>query len=253
MLTHWQMRPTAVASGQEALAVLAQARATGRPFPLVLLDAHMPETDGFTLAACITQEPELAGATILMVSSADMPAVTVRCQEWGIARSLTKPIIQSDLWNALTTILRLPKQGHALVPPLPTPTTVSAQSLRILLAEDNPVNQKLALHLLEKRGHQVEVVSTGREALGLLARQAFDLVLMDVQMPEMDGLEATAIIRERERGTGTHLPIIALTAHALQGDKEKCLAVGMDAYVTKPMQADALFAAIDQLLSPPPA
>jgi signal transduction histidine kinase/CheY-like chemotaxis protein len=144
MLTHWQMRPTAVASGQEALAVLAQARATGRPFPLVLLDAHMPETDGFTLAACITQEPELAGATILMVSSADVPAVTVRCQEWGIARSLTKPIIQSDLWNALTTILRLPKQGHALVPPLPTPTTVSAQSLRILLAEDNPVNQKLA-------------------------------------------------------------------------------------------------------------
>ena len=250
MLTHWHMRPTAVDSGQTALAALAQARATGMPFPLVLLDAHMPEMDGFTLAARIKQEPDLAGATILMLSSAGLSEATIRCRELGIALYLTKPITPSDLWNALMTARRIPGQAHPPARPLPTSATPgSSRHLRILLAEDNPVNQRLVLRLLEKRGHQVEVVSTGSAALGALMRQAFDVVLMDVQMPEMDGLEATTIIRDRERGTDTHLPIVALTAHALQGDQEKCLAVGMDAYVTKPMQPDALFAAIDQLCS----
>jgi CheY-like chemotaxis protein len=244
------MRPTAVDSGQAALAVLAQAQLAGLPFPLVLLDAHMPEMDGFSLAVRIKQEPALAGATILMLSSADFPEATARCQELGIALSLTKPITQADLWDALMIALRPPGYMDSPARPLPAPPPpASSQHLRILLAEDNPVNQRLVLRLLRKRGHQVEVVSTGSEVLAALTRQAFDLVLMDVQMPEMDGLEATAIIRSREQATDTHLPIIALTAHALKSDQEKCLAVGMDAYVAKPMKADDLFATIDQLLS----
>jgi signal transduction histidine kinase/ActR/RegA family two-component response regulator/uncharacterized protein YigA (DUF484 family) len=165
--------------------------------------------------------------------------------------------VESDVGHGstfhFTVHLALPAEPVATLAPASSVEAYAVppgvQPLRILLAEDNPVNQTLARRLLEKRGHQVTVVGTGSAALALLAQQAFDLVLMDVQMPEMDGLEATTIIRDREHGTGTHLPIIALTAHALQGDEEKCLAVGMDAYVTKPMKADDLFAAIDQVVS----
>jgi GAF domain-containing protein/CheY-like chemotaxis protein/HPt (histidine-containing phosphotransfer) domain-containing protein len=249
ILTHWQMRPMEVEGGQAALRVLEQAKAVGAPFPLVLLDAQMPEMDGFALAAQIKQEPTLAGATILMLSSTDLPEATARCRELGIAIYLTKPITQSDLWDAIMTALRRPAQRDSTVPPsIENVAPAGQRRLRILLTEDNAVNQRLVARMLEKRGHHVEVMGTGTEALAVLARQAFDLVLMDVQMPEMDGLEATTSIRERERATGAHLPIIALTAHALKGDQERCLAAGMDAYVTKPMKADELYAAIDRLL-----
>jgi signal transduction histidine kinase/DNA-binding response OmpR family regulator len=249
ILMHWQMRPMEVDGGRAALAALEQAKGSGVRFPLVLLDAQMPEMDGFTLAAQIKQDPSLAGATILMLSSADLPEATARCRELGVAIYLTKPITQSELWDAIMTALRLslPDRTPALTatqdvaPPRQHP-------LRILLAEDNAVNQRLVVRMLEKRGHQVQMVGTGQQALAALAQRPFDVVLMDVQMPEMDGLEATAIIRAQEQATGAHLPIIALTAHAMKGDQAKCLAVGMDAYVSKPMKADELYATIDRLV-----
>jgi CheY-like chemotaxis protein len=165
-----------------------------------------------------------------------------------VAAYLTKPIRQSDLLNAVLTVLsaparqpeRSPPPGHRLLGSKTAP-----RRLRLLLAEDNAINQKLALRLLEKRGHAVTVVSTGKEALAALAEQRFDAVLMDVQMPEMDGFEATAAIRARERETGGHVPIIAMTAHAMKGDRELCLAAGMDGYISKPLQASELFEAIE--------
>jgi signal transduction histidine kinase/DNA-binding response OmpR family regulator len=249
ILTHWQMRPMEVDGGRAALAALEHARSSDAAFPLVLIDAQMPEMDGFTLAARIKQDPTLAGATLLMLSSAELPEATARCRELGIAIYLTKPITQSDLWEAIMTALRIPLQDAT---PAPTATQNVAHTrqhpLRILLAEDNAVNQTLVVRMLEKQGHVVQVVGTGQEALAALAQQSFDLVLMDVQMPEMDGIEATAMIRAQERATGTHLPIIALTAHAMKGDQEKCFAAGVDAYLSKPMKVDDLYATIDRLL-----
>jgi PAS domain S-box-containing protein len=249
ILAHWHMQPMAVGDGEAALAALIQAKDAGAPFPLVLLDVQMPEMDGFTLARRIRQDPALAGATILMLSSTDLAGDTMRCRELGIPIYLTKPIIQSDLWEAIMTALG--RGAHAALPPSPAPPRMplgQRPRWRILLAEDNVVNQTVATRMLEKCGHQVEVVGTGREALAALAQHPFDLVLMDVQMPELDGLEATATIRAQEGGTDRHLPIIAMTAHAMKGDQERCLAAGMDGYVTKPMKAADLYAAIDRLL-----
>jgi CheY-like chemotaxis protein/HPt (histidine-containing phosphotransfer) domain-containing protein len=260
MLTHWHMKLTAVDGGPAALAALEQARDAGEPFPLVLLDAMMPEMDGFALAERIKRTPGLAGATILMLSSAGLRGDAARCRELGVAAYLTKPIKQSDLWDAIVTALGTPSPDQAR-PPLITRHSLRAsrRHFRILLAEDNAVNQKLAVHLLEKWGHTVVVANDGREALehvgaGLWASPfasgvpPFDLVLMDVQMPEMDGFEATAVIREREQETGGRLPIIAMTAHAMQGDRERCLEAGMDGYISKPIQAEELFAALEELV-----
>jgi PAS domain S-box-containing protein len=253
VLAHWHMQPTAVDGGEAALARLTQARGTGTPFPLALVDAQMPEMDGFTLAARIRQDPTLVGTTILMLSSVDLSGDAARCRELDIPVYLTKPIIQSDLWNAIMTALR-----RAAHPSTPTPSAPPRmllgrrQRLRILLAEDNVVNQTLTVRMLEKCGHQVEVVGTGKAALAALAQRFFDVVLMDMQMPELDGLETTAAIRAQEHGTGRHLPIIAMTAHAMKGDQERCLAAGMDGYVTKPMKAADLYAAIDCLPTDPP-
>ncbi len=249
ILAHWQMQPTAVGGGEAALAALAQAKDAGAPFPLVLLDVHMPDMDGFTVAARIRQDPALAGATILMLSSTDLAEDAARCRELGVPIYLTKPIIQSDLWDAIMAALH--SEAHdAPLAPLSTPQYKPRnrrQRLHILVAEDNVVNQLLAVRMLEKGAHHVEVVGTGRQALAALAERSFDLVLMDVQIPDLDGLETTAAIRAQERGTGRHLPIIAMTAHAMQGDRERCLAAGMDGYVTKPMRAADLYAAIDSL------
>jgi two-component system sensor histidine kinase/response regulator len=243
------MQPTAVEGGHAALALLAQAKAAGTPYRLVLLDAQMPDMDGFAVAACIQQDPTLAGATILMLSSTDLSGDAGRCRALGIPRYLTKPIIPSDLWEAMTSALDQAGPVSQLVPAVSAhPPRAGRHGARILLAEDNVVNQRLAVRLLEKWGYQVEVVGTGQAALAALARHPFDLVLMDVQMPDLDGFETTAAIRARERVTGVHLPIIALTAHAMSGDHERCLAVGMDAYLTKPLKADDLEAAIDRLL-----
>jgi CheY-like chemotaxis protein len=254
MLGHWQMQPTAVASGAEALVALQRANWAGNPFPLVLLDANMPELDGFGLAAQIKQNADLAQATIMMLTSGGHRGDAARCHELGIAAYLTKPITQAELREAILIALgkSVAKQDR---PPVVTRHTLRTRhlQLRILLAEDNLVNQTLAVRILEKLGHTVAVVGDGQSVLDALVRQAFDLILMDVQMPTMDGLEATAAIRAREQTTGTHIPIIAMTAHAMQGDRERCLAAGMDEYISKPIKLDDLDTAMKLVLEGRPA
>ena len=255
ILTKWQMKPKAVADGRAALAEMKRAAASGEPFALVLADALMPEMDGFTLIEQIKQHPELARASLLMLSSADQSRDIVRCRQLGVSSYLMKPIKQSELLDAIMTALstspvkekreHLAAGGRRLDP---GESSVPSRRLRILLAEDNAVNQTLASILLEKQGHTVVVAANGKEALAALDRQSFDLVLMDVQMPEMDGFEATARIREREKAIGGHIPIIAATAHAIKGDQERCREAGMDGYVTKPIKADELVRAIVRLV-----
>ncbi len=259
-LSHWQLKPTVVPGGQLALRALWQASSNGEPFPLVLLDAHMPGTDGFSLAEQITQHTELAGATIMMLTSGGQPGDVARCRQLGIARYLTKPIKQAELWRAIREALGTREDVECTEPNLPKPTVTGARpasgqspvALRVLLAEDNPVNQKLVIRFLEKQGHTVVVAGNGKEALACLEKQTFDLVLMDVQMPEMDGLEATRLIRQREQATGGHLPIIAMTASAMKGDRERCLEAGMDRYISKPVALTELLVTMASLWSGTP-
>jgi PAS domain S-box-containing protein len=253
MLTNWRMKPAVVDSGRAALAEMSRAAELGDPFPLVMLDAMMPGMDGFALAAEIKQRPEFAGAVLMMLSSAGQPGDAARCRQLGIETYLTKPIKQSDLLDAILDALRLtfqPDEKHE--PPVQTPHA-ALRGLKVLLAEDNAVNQMLALRLLEKRGHSVVVVSDGKKALSALERESFDLILMDVQMPHLNGFEATAAIRMMEKETGKHVPIVAMTAHAMKGDRERCLEAGMDGYVTKPVQAAELFEAIVAAVPAAPA
>ena len=246
MLKNWRMRPAAVENGPAALEALRRARERRRPFDLVLLDAMMPDMDGFQLAAAVQQEPELVGATLMMLSSAGSQGDAARCRELGVSHYLTKPVKQSDLLDVIMTTV-----GAAAEAPEPEEArpslTPTVRPLRVLLAEDTPVNQVLAVRMLEKWGHSVAVVATGRQALQAVEQERFDLVLMDLQMPEMSGLEATAAIREREQATGAHLPIVAMTAHAMKGDRERCLAGGMDGYVAKPVHPADLYDAIEAL------
>jgi CheY-like chemotaxis protein/HPt (histidine-containing phosphotransfer) domain-containing protein len=242
MLTNWGIRPTVVEGGREALAALEQAQRAGDPFGLVLLDGMMPGMDGFTLAERIGQDAAAVPPTLMMLSSANRRDDAARCRELGVAAYLTKPIRQSALLDAIMTSLGSSADRAAGdVPEDAYPADLALRPLRLLLAEDNVVNQRLAIRLLEKRGHHVVVAGNGREALVTLDRERFDAVLMDVQMPEMDGFETTAAIRARETAAGRHVPIIAMTAHSLKGDRERCLEVGMDAYVSKPLESKQLF------------
>ena len=251
MLARWGMKPTAVEGGRVALQALEIAKSTGRPFPLILLDGQMPEMDGFTLAENIKKDPDLVGATIMMLTSAGHLGDAARCRELGISAYLVKPIRQGELLQAICNVLHLATEKQA---PLVTRHTLreARNRSRVLLVEDNKVNQTLALRLLEKRGYNVSVAGDGRQALAALEREQFDIVLMDVQMPEMDGFQATAAIRDRERSTGTHIPIIAMTAHALKGDEDRCLSAGMDAYISKPIRTIELFAKIEKTLGKNP-
>ncbi len=248
MLTAWGMKPVAVEGGAAALDVLARHAAAGAAFPLVLLDAMMPEMDGFILAERIWKQPELAGATIMMLSSASPPDAA-RLRAIGLAAYLSKPIKQSELLDTILTTLDAGAGTRRRAEPEASPVRAQ-RPLRLLLAEDNAANQRLAVRILEKQGHSVAVVRNGWEAVAAIEREPFDLVLMDVQMPELGGLEATPLIRERERGTGRHVPIIALTAHAMKGDRERCLAAGMDDYLPKPLQPRELLEAIARLVGP---
>jgi PAS domain S-box-containing protein len=250
ILDRWEMKSTAVDGGQRALTALQDAKNAGRPFPLILLDAHMPEMDGFTLAERIRQNPDLAGATIMMLTSAGHLGDAKRCREAGISAYLVKPIRQTELLDAIRLALQAaPRQERTA--PLVTRHALreNRRRLKVLLAEDNAVNQLLTVRILEKRGHAVTVAENGRVALAALDHESFDLVLMDVQMPEMDGFEATAAIRAKEKTAGAHLPIIAMTAHALKGDEQRCLAAGMDAYVSKPIQVSELMRMIEEVFS----
>ena len=216
----------------------------------------MPEMDGFALAEQIRAEPELVGATIMMLVPADRQDASVRCRT-----SVSMPPSQAG--QAVRAAEHDPRSpqclgGAAGGRPGPAPADGSrgeappCRPLEVLLAEDNLVNQRLAVRMLEKRGHRVTVADNGKEALAALEKKAFDLVLMDCRCRRLGGFEATELIRERERGTGSHLPVIALTAHAMKGDRERCLAAGMDAYVSKPIRAAELFAAVDEVMAAAP-
>jgi signal transduction histidine kinase/DNA-binding response OmpR family regulator len=248
LLVRWKMRPTVVDSGAAALQALTQASERNEPFSLVLLDANMPEMDGFEVARRIGATPNLGGATIMMLSSSGQYDESNKCREVGIATHLTKPVDQRELLSAIARVLAREPGQRASLPVSMLPSEVPERRLRILLAEDNAVNQRLAASLLERRGHKVTIAANGREALTALEGQPFDVVLMDVQMPEMGGFEATATIRalEAER-KAPRLPIIAMTAHAMKGDRERCLAAGMDEYLTKPLDPRQLCALVEQM------
>ena len=248
MLSRWGMRPTAVDGGRAALQAIEIAKNAGHPFPLILLDGQMPEMDGFTLAEQIQKDPGLLGATIMMLTSAGHLGDAARCRELGIAAYLVKPIRQSELLRAICHVLnKTPMTDSAS---LITRHTLrqGGSSIRVLLAEDNAVNQTLAKRLLEKHGFVVFAVGDGRAAVEAFEKEHFDVVLMDIQMPEMDGFEATARIRGKESTLGGRIPIIALTANALKGDQERCLAAGMDGYISKPIRTSELLEAIESLV-----
>ena len=247
-------------NGESALAALHGALRKTQPFRLLVTDVHMPEMDGFTLIEKVREDPELARTTvIMMLSSGDQRRDAARCRELGVAVYLMKPIRRMELLEAVLAALNHPSRSVAALPAEPSrdgpESKEPAAGWSILVVEDNPVNQVLARRLLAKRGHRVMTAANGREALVAVEGQAFDLILMDVQMPEMDGLEATGEIRIRERTSGLHVPIVAMTAHAMKGDEDQCLRAGMDGYITKPIRPDELFRTIDRFLltQPEPA
>jgi two-component system, sensor histidine kinase and response regulator len=248
MLSRWGMKPTGVEGGQSALTALEMAKSFGHPFPLIVIDGQMPEMDGFALAERIQKDPELVGATIMMLTSAGHLGDAARCRQLGISAYLVKPIRQGELLDAICSVLNEAPKTKSV--PLVTRHRLREikNRLRVLLAEDNAVNQMLAVRLLEKRGYTVTVAGNGRAALAAFEKESFAVILMDIQMPEMDGFEATAAIRVREKSTGGHIPIIAMTAHSLVGDQERCLAAGMDGYVSKPIRTHQLFAVIEGFL-----
>jgi PAS domain S-box-containing protein len=248
MLTAWGVAPTIVEDGRSALAELGRARAAGRTFKLVLLDARMPDLDGFAVAERIRQEPALAGVTVMLLTSDVMSGDLARCRTLGVARHLVKPFTPSELLNAV--LLALGQSIETASPFIPAEPDASAKRLHVLVAEDNAVNQRVIVRLLEKMGHIPVIAYNGQEAVETYESRPFDVALMDVQMPVMDGLAATKAIRESEaRHPGRRrLPIMALTAFAMRGDRERCLAAGMDDYLTKPVKPGELSAALDRLL-----
>jgi signal transduction histidine kinase/DNA-binding response OmpR family regulator len=247
VLQNWGMHPRLAEGGREAIEAMRQATREGTPFSLMLLDAHMPGMDGFEVARHVRDQTDAGKLSVVMLSSADCVDGYERCRQLGLAGYLVKPIKQSELLNSILDALGCESPATAVAPALEEPTEPSTgdrQVRRILLAEDNHVNQQLMVRILEREGHTVVVAENGQDAVRLAEEGNVDIVLMDVQMPVMDGLEATAAIRSSQNDTVRQLPIIALTAHAMSGDREKCLAAGMDAYIAKPIQIAELRAVV---------
>jgi two-component system sensor histidine kinase/response regulator len=253
VLASWELHPTSCAGATEALHQLRTAFRSGRPFELLVSDVNMPEIDGFMFLEQVRRDPSLSDITTILLTSGDRTEDAARCQQLGVSQRLMKPIKQSELYEAILDALGIaPKKEEeaAVSPALP-----ATRPLRILLAEDSIVNQRLTVGLLERHGHRITIASNGRQAVDLAVQDGFDVILMDVQMPELDGLQATRLIREHERETGRHVPVIAMTAHALKGDRERCLDVGMDEYVAKPVRERQLLTALRNVLGddvPPP-
>jgi signal transduction histidine kinase/CheY-like chemotaxis protein len=250
LLRGWGLRTTPCGSAADALAELRRAAARNQPYRLVLTDVHMPEMDGFDLVETVQKTPELANTSLLMLTSGEHRGDIHRCRQLGVSAYLLKPVRRAELWSAVAAAVAV-RQGTgapATAEPARERTRAVAPGKRrlILLAEDNLVNQRVAQTVLERAGHSVVVAKNGREAFELTREHRFDLVLMDVQMPEMDGFESTAAIRQRERNTGEHVAIIAMTAHAMRGDRERCLQAGMDDYLSKPIQPAALLEMVEQ-------
>jgi CheY-like chemotaxis protein len=252
MFWMWDMQPAEAASAQEALSHLRRAAERATPFDLVVTDIHMPEMDGFGLVGRIKNTPALAGTAVIMLTSGEKRGDMQRCRELGVSTHLMKPVRRSELRAAIVRALEhrehagLAEKAEGHEARVSLPQAPAARRSHILLAEDNEVNQRVAAGLLKKGGHSVVIVGNGREAVFALRSEEFDLVLMDVQMPEMDGFEATTAIRQDEAGTNRHIPIIAMTAHAMTGDRERCLAAGMDGYISKPIRPGDLFNLIEQ-------
>jgi two-component system sensor histidine kinase/response regulator len=254
ILSHWDMRPTIVDGGRAALQAMEHARADGTPFPFVLVDFQMPDLDGFQLADEIRRRPELGNPTIMMLSSVGQSGDAARCKELGIASYLTKPVRQSVLLDAILDVLATSNHPDLIaVAPAPGLVMIARKARHVLLAEDNAVNRMVVSAILKKHGHTLDIVENGAQAVAAAQTASYDVVLMDVQMPELDGLEATIAIRKSERGSGRRLPIIALTAHATSGDREACLASGMNAYLSKPVHPVTLLDAIDHATRDVPA
>ncbi|QDT52085.1 Signal transduction histidine-protein kinase BarA [Caulifigura coniformis] len=247
MCLNWHMLPTTVADAQTGLELLRKAARQGPAYDLVITDASMPDVDGFTFADHIHQDSDIRSTLVMMLTSLDRMGDATRCDELGIKSYLIKPVKQSDLFDAIVLALEGERRGPAVSPIAPE-TLPRLRPLNVLLAEDSLANQKLAKGLLTRWGHHLTIVNNGLEAVAAVRRRDFDLVLMDVQMPELDGIEATAQIRQLEANTSQRLPIIAMTAHAMKGDKERCLAAGMDGYCPKPVRPRELHDAIIRVL-----
>jgi two-component system sensor histidine kinase/response regulator len=250
-VARWGMKPTTVDGGRAAIDAMVAAVRDHRPFTLVLLDAKMPDIDGFAVAETIAATPALASATVMMLTSAGEYGDQARCAERGIAAYLTKPVYAADLLAAMERALGAkPPARTAISVSKPSTGTLALAAgstrIRVLLVEDNIVNQRVAAGLLARRGHDVTIAQHGEEALALLAKDRFDVVLMDLQMPVMSGIEATHAIRVRESGSGEHIRIVAMTAHAMDGDRERCMEAGMDGYLAKPIDPTRLFASVEQ-------
>ena len=249
MVRQWGMNPTCATDGENALAALIAAREDNEPYELILTDMHMPKMDGFGLIEEVKRRPRLSTSTIMMLTSGGQRGDAARCIELGISAYLLKPVRKSELREAVKRVLGSNRQSGQVR--MVTQTSLqdddgACRRLNLLLAEDNPVNQKLAVRLLEKRGHHVTVANNGVQALAALEKGPFDLVLMDVQMPEMDGLEATRLLREREKVSGEHQAVVAMTALVMKGDRERCMAVGMDGYLSKPLSPRELDDILDR-------
>jgi len=243
---NWHMNPTFITEGGLATELMKQAKHRQEPFRLVLLETDEPGIGGFTLAGQIRRSPELCDAAIIMISSVGLRGDVAKCRELGVAAYLTKPISRSVLWETIAALHTPPDRETG--PITKHSLRESRRSLRILLAEDNPVNREHASLLLAKWGHEVVCAANGREVLNLLDAGRFDMVLMDVHMPIMDGLKTTAAIREKERHTGEHLPIVAMTADVMTADRDECLHAGMDGYISKPARSDVLLETVERLL-----
>jgi signal transduction histidine kinase/DNA-binding response OmpR family regulator len=284
MAAGWGMRPAAVESGKAALVKVEEAWSAGEPYEVVLLDVRMPQMDGFAVAEAMRPNPHMAGATIVMLTSDDRAQDQERCDALGLSAYMVKPITKRDLLRSVQRALRRREAGSLPAPPAPAPRPAApdpgaapeaaagartpsaargaegdaappARSLRVLVAEDNEVNVRLAVALLGKLGHTATVVGEGQAAVDALARERFDLVLMDLQMPVLGGMDAARAVRAAERAAANRprVPIVALTAHAMKGDREDCLAAGMDDYVTKPVRLTDLAAAIARQVPGVPA
>jgi CheY-like chemotaxis protein/HPt (histidine-containing phosphotransfer) domain-containing protein len=245
MLRAWRMRPTAVEDALTAIATLRSAREQGAPFDLALIDVRMPGLDGFALAELVLKDTELRRTRIVLFTASNRPGDVARCRAMGLAGYLTKPITASSLMDALLGVVAA---GEGPFVARPTGHAVRLRPLRLLVAEDNPINRRMLVIMLETHGHSVVAVENGREALATLEQSQFDAVLLDVQMPMLDGLAVTTEIRRRENGCNQHLPVLALTAQAMQGDRERCLAAGMDGYIRKPIEIGDLLATIGQVM-----
>jgi CheY-like chemotaxis protein len=253
MLSNWGIMPVPAVSGSIALTILKQAAELGRPFGLVVLDAHMPDMDGFMLARQIKEDPRCGAASLMLLTSGGQGGDGARCRELGVSAYLPKPVGEGELLDAIRRVLHL-STAKQRQPELVTRHVLQEgkRRLHLLVVEDNPVNLLLATRLIENHGYTFTTAENGQIALEVLQKENIDCVLMDVQMPVMDGLETTRAIREKERGIGGHLPIVAMTAHSMAGDREGCLAAGMDDYISKPIRAKELFATLDRVLAPGP-